>query len=119
MLYSITARGVGHHLACEDDMLFDLRYDGCNFAAQTDCGERPICGPCDTECFTQSPPPPPTTAPVDCGNHTVSHCAEEGAGTHPDPFNCRKYWNCDGAGNGYHNFCLPGTLPDPFNCRKY
>ena len=21
-------------------MLFDLRYDGCNFAEQTDCGER-------------------------------------------------------------------------------
>ena len=33
-------RGVGHHLACEDDMLFDLRYTGCNYAAQTDCGER-------------------------------------------------------------------------------
>ena len=27
-------------MACEDDMLFDLRYDGCNYAAQTDCGER-------------------------------------------------------------------------------
>ena len=27
-------------MACEDDMLFDLRYDGCNFASQTDCGER-------------------------------------------------------------------------------
>ena len=27
-------------MACEDDMLFDLRYKGCNFASQTDCGER-------------------------------------------------------------------------------
>ena len=24
-----------------------------------------------------------------CGNHTVSHCAEFGPGIHPDPFNCR------------------------------
>ena len=73
----------GHHLACEANMLFDLRYDGCNYAELTDCGERynyiniikttknllvlkfvllnldrPICGPCDTECSTQ---PPPTT----------------------------------------------------------
>merc|ERR1712038_468806 len=57
-------RGVGHHMACEDDMLFDLRYTGCNFASQTDCGERPICGPCDKECVTQPPPTTPVSFPV-------------------------------------------------------
>ena len=31
---------IGHHLACEADMLFDLLYDGCNYAELTDCGER-------------------------------------------------------------------------------
>ena len=32
--------GVAHHLACEDDMMFDLTYSGCNFERQTDCGDR-------------------------------------------------------------------------------
>ena len=32
--------GVGQHYACRTDMLFDLRYNGCNYADQTDCGDR-------------------------------------------------------------------------------
>jgi len=32
--------GVGQHYACRTDMLFDLRYNGCNYDDQTDCGDR-------------------------------------------------------------------------------
>merc|ERR1711988_1842984 len=32
--------GVGQHYACRTDMLFDLRYNGCNYADQTNCGDR-------------------------------------------------------------------------------
>ena len=65
--------GVGQHYACRTDMLFDLRYNGCNYADQTDCGDRwfkdiirvkqilverllfrPICGACDEGCVYQS-----------------------------------------------------------------
>ena len=46
----------------------------------------------------------------DCGNHMMD-CGTAGAGTHPDPFNCRKYWNCDAAGTGYHFFCPGGQVP--------
>ena len=107
-------------------MLFDLRYNGCNYADQTDCGDRwfkdiirvkqilverllfrPICGACDEGCVYQTTTTTTaTTTPVSnvvlthsttlynleiyfqCG-HEESQCDIFGAGTHPDPFNCR------------------------------
>merc|ERR1711973_413456 len=100
--------GVGQHYACRTDMLFDLRYNGCNYADQTYCGDRPICGACDEDCVYQTTTT--TTATTTPCGHEESQCDIFGAGTHPDPFNCRKYWNCDGAGNGYHEFCPKGQL---------
>merc|ERR1719510_2600749 len=53
-------KGEGEHLMCPDDQVFDLVFTGCNWLAQTDCGDRPICGPCDEDCVD------PPTLPPDC-----------------------------------------------------
>ena len=44
------------HLTCDTDeqgefMMWDLMFDGCNFGAQTDCGERQVCDDCNEECW--------------------------------------------------------------------
>ena len=50
------------HLLCEDDshgepMMWNLAYDGCDYKANTDCGERPICDECNDNCVTNPPGP--------------------------------------------------------------
>ena len=59
------------HLLCDTDengefMVWDLTYDGCNYLAQTDCGERPICDDCNEGCWDITTDHP--TEPIDCGH---------------------------------------------------
>ena len=56
------------HLICDTDengefMMWDTTYDGCNYAAYTDCGDRPVCDDCNAGCWT-SPP----EDEIDCGH---------------------------------------------------
>ena len=47
-------------------MVWDLAYDGCNYLAQTNCGERPICDECNQGCWDITTDHP--TEEVDCGH---------------------------------------------------
>ena len=75
-------------------MLYDLQYNGCNFAEQTDCGERPICDECGENCRDQ-----------ECGHRL--DCSGRQDGWYPDPFSCPKYWVCT-AGRAIHQSCPQG-----------
>ena len=74
------------HLTCDLDpetgefMMWDTVFDGCNFAAYTDCGERPTCDDCNQECWTNAH----DGGEIDCGHdlgninlhqkqHIISH----------------------------------------------
>eukprot|EP00092_Neocalanus_flemingeri_P028293 GFUD01030724.1.p1 GENE.GFUD01030724.1~~GFUD01030724.1.p1 ORF type:complete len:369 (-),score=85.95 GFUD01030724.1:162-1247(-) len=84
----------GEHKLCPDDAhgnpeMYDLAYNGCNFAEYTQCGGRPICDECNANCEGTSTIPPDCT-PADQG----IDCKELGPGWFPDEFNCRRYWHC-------------------------
>ena len=56
------------HLTCDTDengefMMWDTVYDGCNYATQTDCGDRPYCDDCNQDCWTNEP-----GTEIDCGH---------------------------------------------------
>merc|ERR1711988_2101924 len=74
---------------------------GCNYLAQTQCGDRPMCDECDNNCGTTV-----TTTP-DCGH--VMDCTDLEDGWYPDLFNCAKYWHCD-AERGTHFLCPNGLV---------
>ena len=62
------------HLTCDTDgngefMMWDLAFDGCNYAAQTDCGDREICDDCNDECWSGGG----GEDGVDCG-HDMGQC---------------------------------------------
>ena len=44
--------------------MWDTVFDGCNFAAYTDCGERPTCDDCNQECWTNAH----DGGEIDCGH---------------------------------------------------
>jgi len=96
--------GHGEHFLCPDDPatgepeVFDLVFDGCNYQALTDCGDRPICGVCDEDCE------PGKTTPASCSDKPPLDCSELADGYYPDEYNCRKYWHCAG-GHGQHMMC--------------
>jgi hypothetical protein len=79
---------------CTDVMLFDLKYNGCNYAEDVDCGDRtrpegfPTMKPTTTT--TQRPGPP-----FDCPQPN---------GHFPDPQNCRSYFVCS-SNNSYYFVC--------------
>jgi len=94
-------KGVGEHYLCPDDEngipeVYDTVYGGCNYLAQTQCGDRPMCDECDNNCGTTV-----TTTP-DCGH--IMDCTDLEDGWYPDPYNCRKYWHCSN-GHGSHLMC--------------
>merc|ERR1712010_450386 len=68
--------GLGEHFLCPDDPetgepeVFDLVFDGCNYQALTDCGDRPICGVCDEDCE------PGKTTPASCSDKPPLDCSE-------------------------------------------
>ena len=85
---------VAEHLICEDDaegepMMWDLEYDGCNFAGQTQCGVRPVCDECNDNCRDG-----------ECRGHDMD-CRDEQNGFYPDPYSCERFWQCD-QGNAFH-----------------
>lgn len=93
--------GEGAHLTCEGNLLYDPVNVWCNYPEQVECGDRPICGPCDEDCQT-------TTVPCD---HQMD-CSAFPDGWYPDPYNCRKYWHCE-HGSGQHYVCKDNLLYDP------
>ena len=101
--------GEGEHLLCQDNFLFNLAYDGCDYPEEVDCGDRPICGDCDEDCEYQSTPTP------DCG-HTLD-CTQLMGGWYADPHNCRKYWHCeeDYGTPATHFLCDDNLLYDEAN----
>jgi len=101
--------GEGEHFTCPDDQLFDLVYEGCNFPDEVECGDRPICGPCDEDCVMQPTPPP------DCGH--PFDCTSLPGGYYADPANCRKYWHCesDYGSSSTHYLCEGSLLYDEVN----
>jgi len=98
------------HLICDTDengefMMWDTTYNGCNYAAYTDCGDRPTCDDCNQGCWTS----PPEDI-IDCG-HDLD-CSSKPDGWYADPYSCPKYWNCL-AGKSYHHICPEGEMYDP------
>ena len=86
--------GAAEHLICPDDaegepMMWDLEYDGCNFAGQTECGVRPVCDECNDNCRGG-----------ECRGHDMD-CRDEQNGFYPDPYSCERFWQCD-QGNAFH-----------------
>ena len=82
------------HLICEDapdgqPMMWDLQFDGCNFAEYTDCGERPVCDECNEDCQGE-----------ECPGHNMD-CHGKPNGFYPDPYSCERFWECD-HGNAFH-----------------
>jgi hypothetical protein len=64
---------------CENNLLFDLTFNGCNYPHLVDCGDR------------TRPPPEPTTgtdAPPEF------ECDPESNGAFPHEKYCEKYWDC-------------------------
>ena len=100
--------GVGTHHICDDDMLFDPFNIWCEWLDLEDCGDRPICDVCDQNCYSIIPVPPT----LDCGHQL--DCTTRPDGWYADPWNCRKYWECDN-GVGSHGICGDNTLFDPFH----
>ena len=84
----------GEHILCPNDEdgnpeMYDLTYNGCNYAAYTQCNGRPVCDECNKNCEA-SPTVPPDCTP---DNQKIS-CKDMGAGWFPDQYNCRRYWHC-------------------------
>jgi len=99
------------HLTCDNDehgefMMWDLNFDGCNYAQYTDCGDRPTCDDCNEECWTNAH----DGGETDCG-HDLD-CSSLKDGYYADPYSCRKYWQCSG-GHGYHYMCPEEEMWDP------
>jgi len=93
--------GTGEHMICKDNLLYDPVNNWCNYPESVQCGDRPICGPCDEDCQT-------TTVACD---HQMD-CSAMPDGWYPDTYNCRKYWHCEG-GQGTHYLCENNLLFDP------
>jgi len=96
------------HILCPDDdqgnpEMFDPKYDGCNFAGLTECGERPVCDECNANCEDAG-------SGIDCG-HDLD-CSNKKDGWYADPYSCQKYWNCLN-GNGKHEMCPNGLMYEP------
>jgi hypothetical protein len=86
----------GAHYKCDNEMLFDTVYNGCNFPNLVDCGNRPVCGDCDEDCHDQDGGD--NHDPADCNNSGENHdfdCSTKPLGWFTDPYNCRKYYHCD------------------------
>merc|ERR1712210_18375 len=97
------SEGCVSHKQCqphEDGLprVFDDVFEWCGLTDEVDCGTRPCKDP--IECATQVTRTTATTT-EDCGH--PFDCS--GNGFFPDPFNCRKYWQCYGGGHGEHFLC--------------
>ena len=80
------------HLMCDDDpngqpMMWDLHYDGCNFAEYTDCGDRPVCDANDQNC-----------------DDDEGFVCPEPTGLWEDPESCCHWYQCE-EGRAFHMDC--------------
>jgi len=94
--------GQGEHFTCRDNLLYNAELIQCDYPERVDCGDRPICGPCDEDCHTQ--PPPPTTIPPERCQHECTAdglFAEECCGS--------AFCQCYG-GHGYVLHCETGLV---------
>lgn len=90
------------HETCPDDFKYHVLYGFCMYPGDVDCGDRP-CPDGNVHC----PDPVTTTTPEpDCTppEQTID-CEAVGRGYHPDPYNCRRYWNCEPGLEPTHYLC--------------
>lgn len=85
--YYVCSGGEATEYTCDDEMLFDLVYDGCNFAHLTFCGDR-----------IRPPGYPSTIAPITTRDPGVTpdpdyKCPSPG-GAFPHPLYCELYYVC-------------------------
>ena len=91
----------GQHLVFDDQVTFM-----CQDSAQVNCGSRPCTDP-------QHCTPASTQSPEDCTPPDQwIDCHETGPGYWPDPFNCRRYWQCDVTGAATHHLCEDNMMYD-------
>jgi len=93
---------------CTEEMFFDLRYNGCDYAENVDCGSRsrnpeyPGTRTPPTTSTTSDPSQPSTTAgPTTPPPNGTFECTENGAFPHAE--RCEYFWNCwEGDANLMH-----------------
>jgi len=89
-------KGLATLAVCTDTMLFDLVYNGCNYASEVHCGNR-------TRPEGYPTPKPTTTKDPSITERPPYNCPEPD-GLFPDPEDCAAYYTCAG-GYGWHNVC--------------
>ena len=84
----------------QDGERFDDRHNWCDYGYDVDCGSRP----CDdvAHCSTR---PPTTTPEPDCTPPEQEIDCTGLKGYVPDPYNCRRYWQCDPGLPKIHFLC--------------
>jgi len=99
MYYKCTDSCVTHE-TCEDGERYDDRHNWCDYGYDVDCGSRP----CDdvAHCSTR---PPTTTPEPDCTPPEQEIDCTGLKGYVPDPYNCRRYWQCDPGLPKIHFLC--------------
>jgi hypothetical protein len=87
----------GEHMLCPEGQLYDPVNVWCNWNYNVDCGDRPICGACDTDCEETTTRGPTTTHATCTHECTADGLFEEGC--------CENaYCQCFG-GIGYVQHC--------------
>jgi len=66
-------QGKGEHKTCPAGQLYNAEEIMCDYEDRVDCEGRPVCGPCDDHCHTQTPP---TTLAHGCPGH--GECTQDG-----------------------------------------
>lgn len=94
--------GTATLLSCSDLMLFDLKYAGCNFAQDVDCGNRTRPGGVPT----QKPPPEPTTPAGPVPTEEPGFECPKPEGLFEDPEDCASFYQCYGE-ISWHQRCSP------------
>merc|ERR1711973_241954 len=94
--------GVGEHMICKDGLLYNDVLIQCDYPDRVDCGDRPICGPCDEDCVTQ--PEPVTTTPAPTCKHECTTDGLFAEGCCENTF-CQCYGH-----HGYVLHCEPGLV---------
>lgn len=105
-LYYDCYEGIATLFTCTDIQLFDLVYNGCNWAQDVDCGNRTRPGGFPTQKTTTTKKPGVTPeVPFDC---------PEPEGLFEDPEDCAAYYQCY-AGTSWHHYCSVNLYFNPVN----
>jgi len=88
------------HMSCDMGMAYDEMYFMCRSSSEVDCGSRPCTDP--AHCNPQTT----TEKHLDCTPADQKmNCTNTGTGFFPDPFNCRRYWECTVNHQAIHYLC--------------